>query len=284
MVIPPVSAQTRDIYITTMLSQGENQLLVKMCGERDDHNLVFQLLRNKKWDAAVLEARKNPRLARELFKVVGFYDNRIDSRVTALHMAATMGAPTGVVQGLLSVHPGAPYHRDSYYGRIPLHVAVLSGACDIVSQLLKIDPKIAGQRDENGRIALHYACKEKKGGELSTRLLLRAYPEGAVVADEGGFLPLHVACRYSTSLSIIRMLIRAAPDSLVTKTKKGSTPIICGHSNKGGLGNEIVGILQRSLEESADLRNKISTGSKGDCNVVNDSFDLSNSSEQSRSL
>ncbi len=256
-----------------------------MFSGKDDPNHVFQLLQEKKWDEAIQEARRNPRLARELFNVLGFYNGKITSKITALHLAAALEASEEVIQGLVSIHPGATLHQDSYYSRVPLHIAVLSGASFVVSQLLKIDSKAAEQRDNNGRIPLHFACKEKKSGEVSTRLLLRAYPEGALVADEGGFLPLHVACRYSTSLSVIRMLIRAAPDSLLAKTKKGSTPMMCGQTNKCGLGEEIVGILERCAEESlgrsAEIQNR--SAGKADCHSIKDSFEMWSVSDRSSS-
>lgn len=198
------------------------------------------------------EAKRFPKFARDLFMVVGFYEGKISSKVNALHVAAAEGAPSEVIKNLASIHPGGLTQRDSYYNRIPLHVAVLSGSIDTVTCFLKLDLKAAEQRDDNGRVALHYACKEGEGGEMLTRLLLRAYPEGATVADEGGFLPLHVACRYSESLAVIRMLIRAAPESLWAKTRKGSTPLSCAHGNKSGIGPDIVGILERCTEESTE--------------------------------
>lgn len=230
--------------------------------EKDDANSVFYLLRKKKWDVALREAKRYPKFARDLFMVVGFYEGKINSRVNALHVAAAEGAPSEIITSLVSIHPGGLSQRDSYYSRIPLHVAVLSGSIDTVICFLKLDPKTAEHRDDNGRVALHYACKELNGGETLTRLLIRAYPDGATVADEGGFLPLHVACRYSASLSIIRMLIRAAPESLSTRTKKGSTPLSCAHGNKSGIGPDIVGILERCAEESserfADIQKRMS--------------------------
>lgn len=221
----------------------------------DDPNQVFNLLQDHKWDQALKEAKKSPRLVRELYQVGGFYDGQISSKVNALHMAAALGAPPELISGLAVIHPGAAFQVDKRYGRIPLQIAVMSGApANTVSALIKIDPKTARQKDNNGRIALHYACKDPVSGESSTRFLIRAYPEGADAADDSGFLPLHVACRYGTSLSVIRMLIRSSPKSMLATTKKGSTPLSCARTSKGGLGEEIVGILERCAEETLNRK------------------------------
>jgi hypothetical protein len=235
--------------------------------EPDDSNEVFALLQDHKWDKALKEAKKSPKLVRELYQVGGFYDGQISSQVNALHMAAALGAPPELIQGLSTLHPGGAFQVDKRYGRIPLQIAVMSGApATTVSALIKLDPKTARQKDSNGRIALHYACKDPMSGESSTRFLIRAYAEGADVSDDSGFLPLHVACRYGSSLLVIRMLIRASPKSMLSKTKKGSTPLSCAKTSKGGLGEEIVGILERAAEESLDRDDRLNFS--GDKNSV----------------
>ena len=245
-----------------------------MSVEEDEPNLVFSLLQDRKWDRAIKEAKKSPKLVRDLYQVGGFYDGQISSKVNALHMAAALGAPPEVIDGLAALHPGAASQVDKRYGRIPLQIAVMSGApASTVTALIKIDPKTARQKDNNGRIALHYACKDPISGETSTRFLIRAFPEGADSADDSGFLPLHVACRYGTSLSVIRMLIRASPKSMLAKTNKGSTPMSCAKTSKGGMGDEILGILERCAEEnlSREDRSKFD-GNNIDGAHVNETF------------
>lgn len=220
-----------------------------------EKNKLFDLLQDEKWEKAVKEAQRNPTLVSDLFLVDGFYDGKITSRVNALHMAGALGAPGEVVQALAAIHPPATSELDKKYGRNPLHISVMSGApTHTIAALIKSDPKAARQRDNNGRTPLHYACKDPKNAESSTRLLLRAYPEAALVADDSGFLALHVACRYGKSLNVIRMLIRASPESLNMETNKGSTPLACAEGNKCGMNEEISGILERFLEEVNDRR------------------------------
>ena len=221
-------------------------------------NKVFDLLQEGKWDKALKEAQKNPALVRDLYLVNGFYDGKITSRVNALHMAGALGAPPEVIQGLATVYPPGAIELDRKYGRNPVHIAVMSGAhAETISALLRIDAKAARQKDHNGRIPLHYASKDQKNSESSTRLLLRAYPEGATVADESGFLAIHVACRYGKSSNVIRMLVRASPESLKVKTIKGSTPLVCAEGNKCGMSEDFSGILQRFQEEMDERAGRI---------------------------
>jgi len=225
----------------------------KMSHNALEANKVFDLLQEEKWERALKEAQKNPALVRDLYLVEGFYDGKITSHVNALHMAGALGAPANVIQVLSNVYPPAAIESDKKYGRNPLHIAVMAGAnIETISALLRADVKAARQQDNNGRVPLHYACKDQKNSESTTRLLLRAYPEGALVADESGFLALHVACRYGKSINVIRMLIRASPDSLMMKTKKGNDPMSCARGNKCGMTEETMGILQRFLEEIRD--------------------------------
>eukprot|EP00934_Nitzschia_sp_Nitz4_P004779 Nitzschia sp. Nitz4//scaffold7_size249615//161939//162721//NITZ4_001188-RA/size249615-processed-gene-0.148-mRNA-1//1//CDS//3329558475//4769//frame0 len=216
----------------------------------DDANIVFSLMQDHQWERALKEAKRAPKLVRNLFRVSGFYDGQIHSRVNALHMASALGAPAKVVTALAAIHPAGTIEGDSKYGRVPLLVAAMAGvSVETVTALLKVNPAACEKVDYNKRIALHYACKSPNYGEGVVRLLLRAFPEGAMVADDCGFLPLHVACRYATSPSTVRMLIRAAPSSIDCKTHKGSTPVMCAKTNRDSSGNEIVALVERSASE-----------------------------------
>jgi ankyrin repeat protein len=227
-----------------------------MCGSLvlPESNPLFALLKKEKWDRAVKEARRTPSFAKETFQVGGFYENKTSAKINALHLACGLRAPPEVIQALVAVHPDAVSEVDSRYRRLPLHIAVMNGASPkTVNALLELNPKTASAKDILGRIPLHYACKEKdtqNGEQKSARHLIQSYPGGALVSDTNGFLPLHVACRCGTSLTVIRMLIQASPESMFAKTKKGSTPAICAkqHSD-GGFQANVIGILERCAEE-----------------------------------
>jgi ankyrin repeat protein len=224
-----------------------------MCGtlELPESNPLFALLHSKKWERAAKEARKSPSFAKQSYKVPGFYDNQVAPRVNALQLACALKAPPEVIEVLGSVNPAACSEVDSRYQRRALHVAVMNGASPkTVNALLKLDPKSAGVGDIHGRLALHYACKDSMNGVENVRQLLKVFPEAAQVADHNGFIPLHVACRRGESIPMIRILIRAAPNSIFTKTKKGSTPLSCARQVKGGAREELVGMLERLAEEA----------------------------------
>jgi hypothetical protein len=227
-----------------------------MCGslELPESNLLFASLKNEKWDRAVKQARKRPSFAKEAYKVGGFFEFRISARINALHLACALQAPSEVIQALVAVHPDGVIEVESRYQRLPLHIAIMNGASpETVNALLKPNPKTARAKDIHGRIPLHYACKEDTNTRVQNALyLIKVYPEGALVSDTNGFLPLHVASRCGTSMTVIRMLIRASPKSMFAKTTKGSTPAaIAKQANKGNdLQEEIVGILERSADES----------------------------------
>jgi len=46
-------------------------------------------------------------------------------------------------------------------------------------------------------------------------------------------LPLHVACRIGESPEVISELLKAYPDSIMERTMKGSTPLMCAHRHEG---------------------------------------------------
>lgn len=223
-----------------------------MCGKLclPKSNPVFALLSLEKWDKAAKEARKTPSYAKESFKVKGFYDNDVAPKINALQLACGLQGPTEVIEVLGSVYPAACAQADSKYQRLALHVATMNGSSPkTVNALLKLDAKTASKADIHGRLPLHYACKDSLNGLQNVRVLLKVFPEAARTPDNNGFLPLHVACLSGASPQLIRMLIRAAPESIFFKTEKGGTPVSCARRSKGDAQDEVIGLLQRLAEE-----------------------------------
>jgi hypothetical protein len=151
-----------------------------------------------------------------------------------LHAACKHQAPPTTVGALYEAHPSIVKEPAATYQRVALHVAVMNSAPQrTISALLKLYPGAAGMQDAHGgRLPIHYARKDTVNGESNIRYLLKAYPESTEVADDNVFLPLHVACRCGASMGAIRMLIRTAPETILRKTNKGSTPIHCAKQNK----------------------------------------------------
>src|SRR3954470_18310945 len=72
----------------------------------------------------------------------------------------------------------------------PIHDIAAAGNCKKLKSLLKKDPNVAYERDQNGRTPLHYAAQE---GRIAAVKLLVATTSDAAPEDARGWTPLHVA-------------------------------------------------------------------------------------------
>jgi hypothetical protein len=223
---------------------------------KEDTNKLFTLINKRDWQRVIGLSKRSPNLAKEHCTVTGFYDGRFSSCMSALHLACGLDAPAPVLQALHAADPLGVKDTESTYGRLPLHIAVISSmSTPTLFDLLKLYPKALTTQDAHGRIPLHYACKTDRNStvdEKNALTLLKADPSSVQIADFNGFLPLHVACRSISSLAVIRMLIRSAPDTIIRATAKGNTAISCALNSRNGdeeRRQEIVGILQRTVEE-----------------------------------
>jgi hypothetical protein len=223
---------------------------------KEDSNKLFSLINKRDWNRVIALAKRSPNLAKDQCTVTGFYDGRFSSCMSALHFACALDSPAPVLQALHAANPLGVKDTESTYGRLPLHIAVLwSMSTPTLLDLLKLYPKALTTQDSHGRIPLHYACKTDNNSSVDEKnavTLLRADPSSVQIADFNGFLPLHVACRSVSSRTVIRMLIRLAPDTIVRATAKGNTAISCAQNSRHGddeKRQEIVGILQRTVEE-----------------------------------
>jgi hypothetical protein len=72
-------------------------------------------------------------------------------------------------------------------------------------------------------LPIHIACEHDASvGVLD--VLIRAYPEGLTITDADGNLPIHYACSLESCESAL-YLLKACPESVMTKNKKGQTPL-----------------------------------------------------------
>jgi len=79
------------------------------------------------------------------------------------------------------------------------------------SQMIQCDPDDA---DKDYRSPLHFACMRKNAPFALIKAFVRVCPDSVRLSTpKKRRLPLHDACRYSTSLSMIQLLIEAWPDS-----------------------------------------------------------------------
>jgi len=92
---------------------------------------------------------------------------------------------------------------------------------DEVEQLLQTHPTAANQmiqcdpHDRVYRSPLHFACMSENAPIALIEAFLRVCPDSVRLSTPTKRrLPLHDACRYSTSLSIIQLIVKAWPDSV----------------------------------------------------------------------
>lgn len=221
----------------------------------DEANKLFLLVNRRDWNRVIVLAKRSPNLAKELCNVTGFYDGRFSSCMPPMHLACALDAPAPALQAIHAANPNSLKDTESTYGRLPLHIAVMFCMSPTnLYNLIKLYPKALQTQDAHGRVPLHYACKSDSTpiDEKNALTLLKADPSTVHIADFNGFLPLHVACRSVNSRTVIRMLIRSAPETIVKQTGKGNTAITCAQNSRHGSEeqrDEIVGMLKRTVEE-----------------------------------
>lgn len=100
-----------------------------------------------------------------------------------------------------------------WYGNTSLHHAFATHAVDIskVKQILEQHPHCASERNQFGRIPLHYALDRIKVNLEGLHILLRAYPEGVTVCDIDNQTPYDIARTWKHSAVIKRLLLQLAP-------------------------------------------------------------------------
>ena len=99
----------------------------------------------------------------------------------------------------------------------------------IVSLLLDRWPESANHRNNVGALPLHYLCACSSGDKLALltilNLLLAAAPNSATAVDHKGHLPIHLASKRGGSYPFCKRLIDAYPASLKVRAR-GLLPIL----------------------------------------------------------
>mmetsp|Transcript_29826 Transcript_29826/g.87020 ORF Transcript_29826/g.87020 Transcript_29826/m.87020 type:complete len:778 (-) Transcript_29826:105-2438(-) len=210
---------------------------------------LFELISGRHFAAAIDRCASRPSEARRWDSVhVGGSknDDATWSQCLPLHRACGLDPTPDLVAALLTAHSDAIAERESYWGRLPLHVACLSGASyDAVQPLLQRYPQGSSVVAIHDRLPLHYAC----GGNAPRRIvlaLLKIYPRGARCLDAYGWLPLHWAATFHKSPAVISAIIEAYPEALHKETNKGKTPFQCARSSKQR------GVVDKGIDIAAD--------------------------------
>lgn len=108
--------------------------------------------------------------------------------VTPVMMACSHNQ-TRAVERLLEL--GAEVRRKARGGLTAAHFAAANGSIESYQALMRIDPGLGMEKDEQGRSPLMVALNDI---ETAKRIAAMS-PEAASVADEGGWLPMHHAAR-----------------------------------------------------------------------------------------
>jgi ankyrin repeat protein len=134
---------------------------------------------------------------------------------TALH-AAVFSRNRDVAAALVSVKDGLKDTTD-LMGRLPLHLAAITGDLELVQQL-STEKSTPASEDHQGRNALHMACRRGET-RLVEELLSSAEDVSQLInrPDTDGWTPLHWACRSKVSDLVELLLTRGAcPDKATT--------------------------------------------------------------------
>ena len=146
-------------------------------------------------------------------------------RRTALHVASQNVHATGqLIQALVKLNPTSasiPTQR----GHLPLHLSAQSQAKEqVVKELIKAYREGAQEKNKSGNMPLHDACKYKASPTV-VKLILDAYPDAIYAQNNNGYLPLHCAAAYKASSTIIQILLDKYPDGAAIQCKSLDTPL-----------------------------------------------------------
>lgn len=153
-----------------------------------------------------------------------------------IHRACCNGSSLDIIRAMVNGYPEsvtmAAYGESSTpkntkNGFLPLHLACYNEASlEILNFLIECHPKGIEEKDK----------KEK------TPLLILKETKYAMQKDANGKLPLHLACKNVYSANLIHLLIQAYPKSINVKDKRGRKPSYyypSAHSTK-----DIIALLQ----------------------------------------
>lgn len=233
---------------------------------------LFELIMNEKWDDATARSTHNPNEVKQWTKVC--IDGTHSSSLLPLHQAVSLKPPVKAVNSLVKVYPKAVRTKESFFFRLPLHIACLRGASlDVVSALLLCYPDGARAKAVFDRLPIHYACGSG-GSRAILDALIASFPDGPRTQDEHGWLPLHLACFYNADEDVVQTLLQSYPESVLVTTKKGKTPIQCIKNKSGRRNEKVVSLLQGAAafrREERSLRRQGRAESAGSAVADSDS-------------
>jgi ankyrin repeat protein len=145
-----------------------------------------------------------------------------------LHYAARYSESIDMIRFLLQANPGATkVHGEG--NLVPLHCALYnesSSRMPIMKCLLEVDPHAAKLINSDGDTALHLAVDHECENAI-LKLIMKAYPDSAKVQNDLGLLPLHTACylkNESHATEIVELLLKEFPGAVNVASSSGLLP------------------------------------------------------------
>lgn len=226
---------------------------------------LLKLIREEAWEEAEFTLRTDPLAVTWMVTIPGFFDGKVTAKVLPAHLACQLRPPASIVTTLHQIHPRGFLKPESAYKRIPLHIACMSSApTETIALMSRFQGGPTKKKDALGRLPIHYACKDPKM-DVAIAHLLKAYSKSTEVADKQGFLPIHVACRSGMPLPVIRLLLQSAPDTIDSKTNKGSTPYMCARHSQCSHKEELLSFLRVQSPNSDSISTSTFEGTDNSC-------------------
>ena len=144
---------------------------------------------------------------------------------TPLHVASKMHVDSSALDVLLEDKYNAAIKIQNKEGKLPLHVAAISGNRVAVAKLLEVYPDACKVRDGFGMLPLHAAASKRD--PVIVQMILDAFTDGVFVADDNNMLPLHYVSMQGPfcNLELLRNIIGRNPDGASVQDINGMLPL-----------------------------------------------------------
>jgi hypothetical protein len=144
------------------------------------------------------------------------YESKSDFEEMPISAACALDQSFAVISKLMQAFPDhcKKNFKKGKNGRTAVYWAARRNSnAAVISELLKVYPEAAGEKDEYGRLPLHDAAWNNSNVAVIIELL-KVYPEAAREKDELGLLPLQIAEEYNSNAAVILELLKAYPDAV----------------------------------------------------------------------
>jgi hypothetical protein len=153
---------------------------------------------------------------------------RGNNDATPLHNVCKLNnPPPEILEAFVEAVPESASWQDTH-GWLPLHHACANGASGaVLSILVEAFPDGKVCQDSQNRTPLHFFLTQRCDNPvtMAENMELLLDTGAAELPDVGGMLPMHYACAYGVSPIVLLALARVYPDSLISREKKGRTPM-----------------------------------------------------------